>query len=287
VAPVEQEGPPFWRVNLPGHQVLFSGFHMIPARLPDYVRALRRLRLPWLHGYPSLLALLAGHLVETGTDLGYPVRWITTGAESLLPQQAALIGRAFGVVPRQHYGQAEAVANLSECERGRLHVDEDFSWVEFAPAGDGTHRIVGTNFSNPATPLLRYDTGDFVTLDAAGCPCGRPGRTVFRVDGRREDYVVLPSGARVGRLDHAFKDLVHVREAQIRQRSREALLLRVVRAPQWEAADEERMLHEMRLRVGAGIRLEVEYVERIERTAAGKLRFVVSELPEGRIDAVS
>jgi phenylacetate-CoA ligase len=277
VVPVACQHPPFWRLNLPGRQELFSGFHLSPANLPHYVRALRRLRLPWLHGYPSLLALLAGHLLETDSDLGYQVRWVTTGAENLLPWQVELMRRAFGVSPRQHYGQAEAVANLSECESGLLHVDEDFSWVEFLPAPGGTHRIVGTNLSNPATPLLRYDTGDTVTVDDRTCPCGRAGRTVSRIDGRLEDYVLLPSGARVGRLDHAFKDLTNAREAQIRQRSREHVVVHVVPGPDWSSQDEERLIREMRLRLGDELRLEVAYVERIERTASGKLRFVVSE----------
>jgi len=48
----------------------------------------------------------------------YPIRWITVGAENLLPQQADLIEQAFGARPRQHYGMAEAIANSSECERG-------------------------------------------------------------------------------------------------------------------------------------------------------------------------
>ena len=284
VVPLAQDRPPFWRFNAPGRQVLFSGYHLSPACLPHYVRALQRLRVPWLHGYPSLLALLAGHLLETGADLGYRVRWVTTGAENLLPHQAELLRRAFGVIPRQHYGQAEGVANLSECELGRLHVDEDFAWVEFVPGPGGTHRVIGTNLSNPATPLLRYDTGDTVTLEDTVCQCGRWGRTVSAVDGRREDYVVLPGGVRIGRLDHAFKDLTNVREAQIRQRSPEHLVVRVVRGPRWSGEDEGHLLDELRRRVGVDVRLEIEYVERIERTAAGKLRFVVSDLPEGRLE---
>ena len=90
--------------------------------------------------------------------------------------------------PGPALGLAEAVANISECERGRLHVDEDFAAVEFVPEQTGRrHRIVGCNFTNLATPLLRYDTGDLAVLDDDGCDCGRPGRVVASVDGRQED----------------------------------------------------------------------------------------------------
>src|SRR5712692_6242824 len=162
---------------------------MSPDNLDAYVCELRRRQPPWLHGYPSLLALVVGYMLERKIDLGYRVRWITIGAENLLPQQTELMQQALGVRPLQHYGMAEAVANISECEHGQLHVDEDFAAVEFLTGADGTgHKIVGTNFSNWATPLLRYEMGDMATMSDRGCSCGRPGRVVAGIDGRLEDY---------------------------------------------------------------------------------------------------
>src|SRR5258708_7687589 len=123
---------------------------------------------------------------------------------------------------------AEGAATASEGECGTLHVDEDFAAVEFVPAADGALRVVGTNFTNAATPLIRYDVGDLVTLGVSPCQCGRPGRTVAAVDGRQEDYIVLSNGARLGRLDHVFKDLINIREAQIRQRRAGEITVRIV-----------------------------------------------------------
>lgn len=284
VVPVRDRRPPFWRYNVPMRQILFSGYHMSPDNLGAYVDELRRRRPPWLHGYPSLLALLATYLRDCGADLGYAVRWVTTGAENLLRHQAETIERAFGVRPRQHYGLAEAVANFSECDAGRLHVDEDFAAVEFIPdERSGACRIVGTNFTNCAMPFVRYDTGDLATLADGGCACGRPGRVVEAVDGRLEDYVVLPNGARVGRLDHVFKDLVRVREAQIVQHADGGLTVRVVPRPGFSARDEAELLKELRKRVGDEIAIEVRLLGELERGPTGKLRFVVSEMAQGGI----
>jgi phenylacetate-CoA ligase len=257
---------------------------MSPSHLPYYVEELRQRRLLWLHGYPSLLSTLAAHLLDREIDLGYRVRWITIGAENLMSHQAELIHRAFGVRPRQHYGMSEGVANISECEQGSLHVDEDFAVVEFLPHPSGSgYRIVGTNLSNLATPLLRYEVQDLATLAETACGCGRPGRIVASVDGRQEDYILLPGGARLGRLDHVFKDLTIIREAQIVQGRVGEVSVRVVRSRGYGAADERRLLKELRSRIGVDTAVSIDYVETLPRSRTGKLRFVVSELPEGHL----
>ena len=257
---------------------------MSPHNLPSYIDELRTRRPPWLHGYPSLIALLARHIADNNVDLGYQVRWITLGAENVLPHQIEVIEKAFDVRPRQHYGMTEAVAHFSECKSGKLHVDEDFSAVEFVPTSrDGEYRIVGCNLSNPATALLRYDTGDIVELSEAACSCGLPGRLVATVHGRDEDYIVLPNGALVGRLDHAFKDMVNVRESQLYQRSTNEVVVRIVKGYSYGDRDEQALLMAIRSRVGYTVAIKVDYVESLERSPTGKLRFVISELPEGKL----
>jgi phenylacetate-CoA ligase len=287
VVPVHWQEPPFWRYNWAGRQILFSAYHMNRRNLAAYVDELRRRRPPWLHGYPSLLSLVASYMIDMKCDLGYAPRWITTGAEMLLAQQATVIQKAFEVRPRQHYGMAETVANFSECELGRLHVDEDLAAVEFVPTEKPGHcSVVGTNLSNAATPLIRYLTNDHVDLDSSGCPCGRPGRVVSAVDGRFEDYIVLPDGTRIGRLDHVFKDAVRVNEAQLFQERNDEIVIRIVQADGYTKKDEQFLLAQMMDRVGTEVRLRIDYVNRIERSRIGKLQFVISSLPEGQITSI-
>jgi len=285
IVPLHQSSPPFWRYNYPGHKIHFSAYHMNPNNLPAYIGELRRRRPPWIHGYPSLVSLLASYVLETGADLGYEVRWVTIGSENLMPQQSELIHKAFGVKPIQNYGSEEAVANFSECEYGCLHVDEDFAAVRFIPSPEGIgYKVIGTNFSNFATPLLNYDVQDNVTLaNNITCQCNRPGRIIKNIDGRMEDYIILKNGTKLGRLEHAFTNFLNIREAQIIQKSYGEIMIRIVKGPMFSEVDEISLKNKMMERLGKDIKISIDYVEKLERSQTGKLRFVVSLIAEGKL----
>ena len=291
VVPITQSRPPYWRRNHPGRQLLLSAYHLNAQTVEAYWRALREWDAEWLHGYPSFLALFADLCRLRNLPRIDSVRVVTVGAENLLANQRRSIESVFGVPVRQHYGLAEGVANVSEHPDGRLRVDEDYALTEFVPANDSAssaHRILGTNWSNPAFPLFRYDTGDVATLPNPVPVPTDVWREVTTIDGREEDYVLLPDGSRVGRLDHVFKDLVHIREAQIYQPAADLLVLRIVKGPAYdEHHEEERLLLEMRQRVGSALPIRIEYLDDIPRSRRGKLRFVVSELTEARLQPSS
>jgi phenylacetate-CoA ligase len=203
--------------------------------------------------------------------------WVTLGAENVTPAQLAVIQDAFRVRPIQHYGMTEAVANISQWPDGMLRVDEDFAYTEFASRPDGLFDVVGTNFTNRAFPLIRYRVGDLVEVPNENGATVKFGRRVLQIDGRLEDYVVTKDGARVGRLDHIFKDCVNVREAQIIQERVGYIRVNVVANATYSISDERLLEHALRHRFGDRMHFEICRVDTIQRTARGKLRLVVSK----------
>jgi phenylacetate-CoA ligase len=141
---------------------------------------------------------------------------------------------------------------------------------------DGSERIVGTTLTNQAFPLLRYDVGDIATRSDKPCECGRPGRIVISIDGRREDCVVTKSGCKLGRLDHIFKDCLHIREAQIRQEKSGHMSVHIVKGTGYSEADERTLTGDILKRIGHDLTFDIVYCDSIPRTSSGKLRFVVS-----------
>lgn len=270
-----------YRVDWVNRDVRFSIFHVSDQSAPRYVAALDRTSVSWIHGNPTAIALLAWHMNEQGLKLARQLRWVTVGSENLLPWQRQAIINAFGCAPIQHYGLAEAVANISECPHGNLHVDEDFSYLELVEQDDdGLSAIVGTSFSNDAVSVLRYHTGDLVRLKDGRCSCGRWGRLVDSLDGRLTDYVVLPGGKRVASLAAPFHATKGLRAAQLYQAPTGDLVVRYVPAGAGISPEALSGLErELRLRVGQAIAISFEQWSDIPRTKRGKTKLVVSDYP--------
>ena len=275
--------PPFWRRNRAENQIIFSAQHLTPETMPHYAEELHSFQPQLLHGYPSALYLLALYLDAQNISTLRP-RAAYTHSETLLDNQRALLQRAFGCHVFDGYGNTERVAYIVECEQGSLHVRMEHSVIEFLRADGEPARagemaeMVCTGFGNEATPLIRYRVGDSAIYTNRPCPCGRGGTIVEKIQGRVDDIIVTPDGRHVGRLDHVFKDLLNVVEAQIVQERLDAILVRLVKRPEFGAEDMKTLERELRLRLGTKTKLEYEFLERIPREPNGKFRAVISKV---------
>ena len=287
VVPLRQHSPPFWRENRSMKQTYVSLYHMTLANMPAYVDMLERRTFKYYSGFPSGIFLLADYLRTIEHKLTRPPDLIITGAESLLPFQVGAFNEWIGAPVTEQYGLTEGCANISRCERGSFHVDMEFAIVEPQPVGIAAEgrlcKVIGTSLHNYATPFIRYDSGDIATFSDESCPCGREGDVVKYIDGRVESYLITPEGRRVGRMGNCFKDLLNVRECQLVQHDPKELLVKVVKESSYTDADERHLITALRRRLGDSIDLQIDYVERIPRTKAGKFRAVVSTITSSAV----
>jgi phenylacetate-CoA ligase len=265
--PTSQTSPPYWRYDAAQRDLIMSTYHLGPRSAPDYAAALTAFSPQALEGYPSALALLARLFRELGIE-SFPVRAIITTAETLLDSQREIIEEVFGATVFDHYGSAERSAKIFACEQGTYHVQPDYSIVEFVD-----DEIVGTPLFNRAFPLLRYRSGDLaIPAPTTACSCGRLTFPVVKeIRGRRDSYVVTPEGRVIGHLGHIYEEVEHVMEGQIVQESEDRIVLRVVRESGYRPDDEALLLKQARQHLGPAMDIQVAYVEKIPRTARGKL----------------
>lgn len=277
VVPIEQKKPPYWRVDRAGRRVIFGTYHLTIDNVEDYVEEIKRRHFVWLHGYASRILFLSRLIVEKGIPPIDFVRVVTTTAENLTPSIAAEIRKAFpNAIVRTHYGQTEGVANFSQTINGDWRIDEDFAKVEFIPIDPKNPErchIVGTNFSNPYFPLIRYDMGDIAIVKWQD---GKP--IVQGIEGRDNEQVTLANGMLVSTLMSydIFCDQENVREAQLRVLNNgNELELLVVKGSKYTEKDETAILEKTRRHLKDEIKLSIRYTDQIPRAKSGKFRAVV------------
>jgi phenylacetate-CoA ligase len=167
----------------------------VTAPLHELCAALDRFRPTVIASYATVLRALAaerdaGRLAAAPSMLWY-------GGEWLAPMARAHIERAFACPVAGDYGASEFPNIAFECERGALHVNDD--WVVLEPVDEDfrpvppdtpSASVLLTNLANRVQPIVRYELGDSVTRVSKPCACGRPF-PVIRVDGRRDEILRL------------------------------------------------------------------------------------------------
>lgn len=286
IIPGRQIKPPFCRYNRPGNQLLLSSYHLSPEYLPWYVKTLVDFDPKIIDGYPSSIHVVAEHLLRTGGAGMIRPRAILVSAETLLPHQRHAIETAFQAKVYNQYASSEGAPFISECAHGSLHVHLDSGLIEILRS-DGTPaqpdelgEMVVTSFTSNVTPLLRYAIGDVAipTNGSTSCECGLPFPVVQSVVGRLDDILYTSERGYVGRLDTVFKKLPNsIVEAQIVQTTPENIVLRLVPdKKRYRPKHASLVVEEIRKRLGRMVNIQVQEVQRIPRTANGKMRPVVN-----------
>ena len=289
VEPDPASDGPFYRFNLVERQVYFSAFHLSAETAPKYVQALRRHRIEWMTGYAVSFYLLAKLILELELKMP-PLKAVITTSEKVTDAMREIMQRAYQCPVYEEYSTVENVLFANDCEHGRLHVSPEAGVIEILRP-DGTAcepgesgEVVATCLLRDFQPMIRFRVGDVASWDDRPCLCGRSLPVLAEVEGRIEDVVVTPDGRQMVRFHGIFIDLPNVREGQIVQESLSRIRVRVVPTPDFGRRDVSEMEARVRQRLGEEIEIEIETVERIARTEAGKYQAVISLIDRPEVE---
>ena len=284
--------PPFWMYNLAENQLFLSSYHISSDSITHYVNKLNEYRPVFIHGYPSSIFLLAREINRQKQELRFSPKMIVGASETTHDFQREEIEKAFNCKYYIWYGNTEFAGHITECEYGKLHAQSFHSAIRVIKsdgydAGPGEEgEIVATNFTNTCFPLVNYNTHDVAKLSTVqSCECGRGGKIFDYVVGRIDDYIITPEKRLVARLGHLMKNAGGVVNAQLEQESIEKLKIRLVVDENYSEKDEKEILREARDRLGSTMKIDFEYVDRIDREQNGKYRYVMQHLDLAKLGA--
>ncbi len=251
------------------------------ARIAEFAAALRRHRPGMLFGHAHSLYLLACALKKSKIGDIRPNGIVST-AMPLHDWQRVVIEEVFGVPATNRYGCEEVSLIACQCERhAGLHVAAESVYTEVDGKPTGTGKLLVTDLSNAAMPLIRYEIGDVVTLSETPCACGRGLPVIERVEGRDADFVVTPAGSLISGISLTENFALHIRGAaqvQIVQDTTTHLLVRLVKDDTFSDASHRQMEKLVEDTFGPTMRFDVEFLDSIPQEPSGKYRFCISKV---------
>ena len=206
-------------------------------------------------------------------------------AEPLSTALEARMADEWGIRCAEYYSANEVGYIALRCrEQGKLHVQSESVLVEIVdatgqPCGVGeAGRVVVTSLHNVATPLIRYEIGDYATVGPP-CACGRTLPVIDRVLGRVRNLVRMPDGRRHWPVDLGkFRAMSAVRQFQYVRSGPRTIELRVVLNQPLTAEEEGRAQALVREALGYPFQVEITPVAEIARGPTGKFEEFLSLL---------
>lgn len=239
----------------------------------------------YLLTFPTNALALARHFADKGLAL-HSLRQVRTLSESLPEELRQMCRQAWDAEVVDMYSSREAGYLAFQCpQHPHYHVQSESVLLEVldeqgrqcAPGEIG--RVVITPLHNFASPLIRYDIGDYAEVGEA-CPCGRGLPVLRRILGRVRNMLLIPGQGMVWpRLPGSpLRDAAPVIQSQMVQREPDLIVARLVTERALTDGEEARLTELIRKRLGYPFRVNFEYPEKIERSPAGKFEEFRSEI---------
>jgi phenylacetate-CoA ligase len=165
----------------------------------EQIARLRQSKPDLIDAYSSTMLDIARHV--TIEDLQYiKPRVITVNSEMSTRDEREYISGVFHCPVFDEYSTEETWGIAAECYKHNYHIFTDSVWVEFLDSQGKDAKpgelgdIVITTTRSSVMPFIRYAIGDRGKPSNRTCQCGYKMPLMESIEGRTDDWLVLPSG---------------------------------------------------------------------------------------------
>lgn len=261
-------------------------FDLSVSKLENFVENIRRLKPPYLYGFPSPLNLFARFCEERGlNDISFVA--IRTTGEKIYQDEKKRLNKVFATPVYELYSATDAGTIGCDCsEHTGLHICSENMLVEFLrddePAAPGEMAsVVVTPLLNFGMPLIRYDLNDAARSIEDVCSCGRGLPLMSYVEGRQTDILVTQDGRFLANSTFHGRifEKIDVLQYRLIQDGLLDVVVEVVPGRSFRVKDERFIIESLKMYLGSHVSVTVRITEEIKASASGKRRVVESRVP--------
>lgn len=287
-----------WAYSLPDPEVEKKFYYIsknvfIPSTMHerDQIDLLKKTRPDFIISFPTTLSIISKIIKEEGIE-GISPKIIMAWGEPLYKDRRRLIESCFGekVGVFEYYGAVEFSQMALECEKHNgMHMYPDNIVMELLKGNENVGQgengdITLTGLNNRAMPLIRYKIGDNGSFDQNSCECGRNFPLIGCVEGRKDEFITLPSGRILGPrlICGAFDEPVFfnskVSDFNLVQKKKDKIVINVTKGKNYTKDTIKIIDRFMNDLIMEPMSIEINVVESIPKTGSGKTRRIRSKV---------
>jgi phenylacetate-CoA ligase len=177
----------------------FNVFDLSEKAFDKWLLKFKQEEFVYINGYTTVIVAFANYLSTNNIVLKNicpSLKACVVTSEMCFEEDKSVISKAFGVPVINEYGASELDLIAFQNTKNQWVINTETLFIEIIdhnnhPVPYGTlGRVVITSLYNKAQPFIRYDLGDMGVLKKLN------SKTILleKLEGRKEDYVSLPSG---------------------------------------------------------------------------------------------
>ncbi len=270
------------------NRLRFPVFDLSDEVLSTFLSKFRGIKFDYIYGYTNSIVLFARYLIKEKVVLKEvcpSLKVCICTSENCTSEDKEIIEKAFGIRAVNEYGTSEVDLIAFEDLNGVWRLSNENIFIEVldeqgnAVTDKGEGRIILTSLHNKAMPFIRYEIGDRAYVEIINGEI-----MIKRLLGGVNDIVLLPSGRKSSGISFYFitrkilEKSGDLKEFIIKQVAMDKFVFEVVSEKEVSEKDKQLIQKNIDLYLEPGLSFEIQRVEKIQRTKAGKMKHFYSYL---------
>lgn len=270
------------------NRVRFPVFDLSDEMLEVFLGKFKTTSFDYVYGYTNSIVLFARYLIKKNVilkNICSSLKICIATSENCADEDKLLIEQAFGVPAINEYGTSEVDLIAFEDLSGKWQLSNENIFIEVLDedgkqlTAGGEGRILLTALHNKAMPFIRYEIGDKAVIEP-----GSDEIVIKKLLGGVNDLVILPSGKKSSGVTFYFitrsilENIGSLKEFIIKQTDPDKFIFEIVSDEDISEKDKLKLQDKMDAYLEPGLKFEIQRVDRIERTKAGKMKHFHSHL---------
>jgi phenylacetate-CoA ligase len=267
--------------DISSNKIFLNSSRMTKSNCIAVAKLIQKFKPHFFVGYARSFIDFINIIESEGISIPLPKGLFCFG-ESVSPQVRKYLETKLHTHMFDFYSHAENTVMICQHDDHYQYLTEDFFFPEILDEEGNIDancygELVGTSFYNYSMPLIRYKTRDYVTL--ANRKLSKYSfRMVDRIEGRMDDFLILPDGRKIYFAEGALGYAKGVITGQYIQDRIDHIIINLIVDSDFEEAYFKDIEKGLKKRIGDCMTFSFNIVSELEKKSSGKIPFIIQKI---------